>query len=286
MPTVFHGGMRITVYLGCGAARSSGHSWTTSNRFQARYIRGMQVRLAVLALTVAGAGLAPAQPSLTPEQRQLNISSFEIVWQTVRDKHWDPKLGGLDWQAIHDELRPKGESAATMADARAGMTGMLDRLKQTNFGIVPAEAYRELGTIGGDDKPPLEGDPGIDVRVIDGHALVTGLEPDSPAASGGVKLGWEILRIDGNDVADGLRKIRGGLAGQATLLDLMQTHAVRGRMTGDVGKSVELQFLDGQDRKVTMRVARARPRGKLTVLGNLPPLHFWVESREVQPDIG
>jgi carboxyl-terminal processing protease len=234
----------------------------------------MHLRFSLLALTATATCLA-----LTPEQRQLNITSFETVWQTIRDKHWDPKLGGLDWQAVHDELRPKVESAATMADARATMTEMLARLKQTHFNIVPAEAYRELGTTGG------EGDPGIDVRVIDGHALVTGVEPNSPAAGGGVKLGWELVSIDGEDMAAALRKIRDGLAGQATLLDLMQTHAVRGRMTGDVGKSVKIQFLDGQDKKVTIKVARARPRGKMTVLGNLPPLHFWVESRKVQPDI-
>jgi carboxyl-terminal processing protease len=247
----------------------------------------MHVRLALLALTMSGACPAPAQPKLTPEQRQLNISSFEMVWQTVRDKHWDPKLGGLDWQAVHDELRPKVENAATMDDARAAMTEMLGRLKQTHFGIVPGEAYRELGTTGGDDKPEQgEGDPGIDVRVIEGHALVTAIEPDSPAASGGVKLGWEILRIDGKDVAAALRKIRDGLAGQATLLDLMQSHAVRSRLTGDAGKTVAIEFLDGKDKKVTLKLDRVRPRGKLTILGNLPPLHFWVESRKVQPDIG
>src|SRR5260370_11437292 len=115
-----------------------------------RYIRCMHLRLAILALTVSAAVPAPAQPSLTPEQRQLNISSFETVWQTIRDKHWDPKLGGLDWQAVHDELRPKVESAATMAAARAPMTEMLARLKQTHFNIVPPEAYRELRTTGAD----------------------------------------------------------------------------------------------------------------------------------------
>ena len=57
--------------------------------------------------------------ALTPDQRKLNLDSFEIVWQTIRDKHWDPKLGGLDWQAVHDELRPKVEAATTMEQARA-----------------------------------------------------------------------------------------------------------------------------------------------------------------------
>src|SRR5258706_7910217 len=66
----------------------------------------------------------------------------------------------------------------------------------------------------------------------------------------------------------------------------MQSDAVRGRMVGDAGKNVEIEFLDGKDKKVTMKLDRGQPRGKVTTLGNFPPIHFWVESRKVQPDIG
>lgn len=247
----------------------------------------MELRLAALALLLAGALPSPAQPALTPAQRQLNIDSFEMVWQTVRDKHWDPKLGGLDWQAIHDELRPKVEKAATLDEARAVMSDMLGRLKQTHFGIVPGEAYQEMGAITADaDSSPRDGSPGIAPRVIDGHVLVTSLQPDSPAATAGVKPGWEILRIDGKDLAPGLAKIRDSLSSQPSLLDLLQAETVTERLSGSVGKSVEVQFLDGQDKRVSLKLTRARPRGQLAQLGNLPPMHFWVESRTVTPNIG
>ena len=247
----------------------------------------MQLRLAALALLLAGALPLPAQPALTPVQRQLNIDSFEMVWQTVRDKHWDPKLGGLDWQAIHDELRPKVEKAATLDEARAVMSDMLGRLKQTHFGIVPGEAYQEMGSSAADDDSgPRDASPGIDARVIDSHVLVTSVEPDSPAAAAGVKPGWEILHIDGKDLAPGLAKIRDSLSSQPTLLDLLQAHAVTNRLSGHAGKPVEVQFLDGRDKKVSIKLTRARPRGQLAQFGNLPPLHFWVESRTVKPNIG
>jgi hypothetical protein len=106
----------------------------------------MRLHIATWVLVLVGAGAAQTNtpgtpvasaPRLTPAQRQLNIDSFEQVWTTVRDKHWDPKLGGLDWQAVHDELRPKVDKAATMGEAREAMSEMLHRLKQTHFGIVP-----------------------------------------------------------------------------------------------------------------------------------------------------
>src|ERR1035441_7993528 len=90
----------------------------------------MRFRFGPVLLAVVLAGLSGAQPTLTPAERQLNIDSFEQVWKTVRDKHWDPKLNGVDWQAIHDELRPKVEKAASLDEARGVMSDMLGRLKQ------------------------------------------------------------------------------------------------------------------------------------------------------------
>jgi len=36
-----------------------------------------------------------------------------------------PKLGGLDWQAVHDELRPAIDKSVTMEDARKIMMDMI-----------------------------------------------------------------------------------------------------------------------------------------------------------------
>ena len=245
----------------------------------------MRFRFGALALTLALITLCAAQPALTPSQRQLNIDSFEKIWATVRDKHWDPKLNGVDWQAVHDELRPKVEKAATMEDARDVMSDMLHRLKQTHFGIVAGEAYGELDQKGGAEKAsPSDGDPGIDLRVVDGHPLVTFVAPGSPAAAQGVKPGWEVLHIEGKEVAPGLTKVREAL-GKSTMIALVETRSVMSRLEGPIDKTVKVEFLDGKDKKVTLKLERNRPRGSETTLGSLPPLHFWVEAHKVQ-DVG
>ena len=175
----------------------------------------MLPRAAVLALALVWAAPAGGADRRTPEQQRLNIESFEHVWSTVRDKHWDPKLGGLDWQGVHDELRPRLERAATMEEARAAMEDMLSRLKQTHFDIVPAAVYEEM-----DGGGKGEGRTGIEVRVVEGRALVVSTEPDSPAAKSGVKPGWEIERVDGKPLDPGLRKIDRNFR-DSTLHDLM-----------------------------------------------------------------
>jgi hypothetical protein len=38
-------------------------------------------------------------------KRLLNRISFEIAWQVVNDKHFDPTFGGVDWQELHTRYR-------------------------------------------------------------------------------------------------------------------------------------------------------------------------------------
>ena len=231
---------------------------------------------AALLLAIAFAGAAA---DLTPAQRQANIDSFEQVWKAVRERHWETNPGGLDWQAVHDELRPQIDKANSIAEARKIMSGMLGRLHQTHFGIFPADVYDEFASPGS-----TEGQPGIDVRVLDGHAIVTGLEPDSPAAKAGVKPGWEILRVDDREMKEVLQLIQKNFK-DSTLLDLRLSRTVLYRLTGPVNESVHVEFLDGggQHRKVALD--RVMPRGTVVKLGSFPPFYFWLESKKVRPDV-
>lgn len=235
----------------------------------------MLLRLAACVLAVFTAAAA----DLTPAERQANLASFEQVWKTVRDKHWEARPGGLDWQAVHDELRPKVEQAASTEAARAIISAMLERLHQTHFGVFPAEVYEELQSPGSRD-----GQTGIDVRVLEGQAIVTGVDADSPAAAKGVKPGWVVRRIDGRDVAAAIDRVTESFH-DSTLLDLHLSRAILGRLNGAAGKPVEVEFLDGSGRAVTLTIDRAMPRGALVKLGTFPPFYFWQESKRVRPDI-
>src|SRR4051812_34373138 len=89
-------------------------------------------------------GTAVVTAQVTPEQKRLDLESFEKVWTTVRDKHWQEKPGGLDWQAIHAEFRPRAERAQTTDEVRTVIREMLGRLGQTHFGIISGSVYSAL----------------------------------------------------------------------------------------------------------------------------------------------
>jgi carboxyl-terminal processing protease len=224
--------------------------------------------------------LSCAAQTLSPDQRKLNLDSFEKVWQTVRDRHWDPKLNGVDWQAAHDELRPKVEAAKTNAEARDAIGALLERLHQTHFGIIPTDVYHDLDAGGGG---PMG--PGVDLRVLDGHAIVTTVDAGSSAEKSGVKPGWEIVKINGRELAPALKKIQDEFA-KSTLLDIRLTRAAWGRLQGAGATPVHVDLLDGAAHAVALDLARTEARGKVVSFGNMPAQHIWAEWRKPRPDIG
>jgi C-terminal processing protease CtpA/Prc len=69
------------------------------------------------------------------------MESFESVWQTVRDRHPDPKLNGLDWQAVHDTAKPRIAKAQSQEEVRGIMSEMLTQLGASHYAVIPSDRY-------------------------------------------------------------------------------------------------------------------------------------------------
>ncbi len=207
-----------------------------------------------------------------------NVESFEHVWKTVRDKHYDPQLGGVDWQAIHDELKPRIEKSDSIDETRNILAEMLGRLHLSHYRIIPGTVYTELGTGGG---PGGDGSVGIDIRVIDGKAVVTSVDPDSPAAKAGVLPGWVLRKVDTNQIAPLIAEYLQHDK-DSTLRDLTLRRAVLLRLEGAVGDTAHVAFFDEHDQPVFKNLVRAEPRGRSTALGYLGPARVWLDSRRIE----
>jgi carboxyl-terminal processing protease len=206
---------------------------------------------------------APAFAQPIADQKQSNLASFEAVWSTIRDKHWEKNPGGLDWQAIHEEFRPKVERAATPDAARDVMREMLGRLKQTHFAIFPAPVYQDLNAVAGGD-----GWPGFETRVLDGHVIVT--------EGSAVKPGWEVDAVDGVT----FRPLLDQLRADASIHELQLERAVTARLTGPVG-SQKRYFVTPSENAVGIDLTLRAPRGQMSGFGNLPPQPVWFESKKL-----
>ncbi|HZB25686.1 MAG TPA: hypothetical protein VE379_06115, partial [Vicinamibacterales bacterium] len=188
------------------------------------------LRLAARAAVAAAVLCAPLLA-----QGVATLETFDAAWTIVRDKHFDPEMNGVNWNAVRDELRPRAAAARTTGELRGVVREMLGRLGQSHFSLIPGSA--ETASTAAD----LSGDAGLDVRLVDGALLVTAVEPEGAAARAGVKPGWKLVTV-------------GGLAVGAALAELPQEPRLRSveawrvaheRLRGPAGTTVFVTFQDG-----------------------------------------
>ncbi len=187
---------------------------------------------------------------LTPAER---AAVFDAVWQTVNDGYFDPTFGGQDWQAIGDAYRQK---LATVQDDAAFWIGvvnpMLFELGVSHLAALPSELASEFSPMAF-----ATGWLGLDLRLLDGKAVITYVSAGSPAGEAGLRPGYELVAVDGwtlGDVAavawqmppDNERNRRGSAADR-----------LRGRLYGETGTEAILEYRDASDelRRVTLPFA-------------------------------
>ena len=117
----------------------------------------------------------------------------------MRDKHFDRELGGIDWEAVRDELRPEAERASSKAELRGILNGMLQRLGQSHLSVFPGN-----GTAPGDGPvqltPPADQtwdtSCGFSVALANGEPRVASVHAGSAVAEAGVQGGGHVVAVD------------------------------------------------------------------------------------------
>ncbi len=238
-----------------------------------------------------------AEAPLTEEAIALNIQSFDYIWTTMRDRNWDKDLGGLDWDAVRDEVRPLVADATTMSEARRAMTDMLRQIEQTHLSLIPASVYAEIDaesdtpeetlsdTVGNSEMDSPIGVTGLTVRIVNERLLVTDVEARSPADNAGVLPGWEIAVIDGKRVGPIIRDVTESL-GESTMRQIILSRTFSDRLDGPIDERVAVRFRDADGKRKSLGVGRAIPEGEDIVFGNLPVGPVLLEHRAIDDDIG
>jgi carboxyl-terminal processing protease len=215
--------------------------------------------------------------------RNVQVETFEVVWHKVHDSYPYEDMGGLDWQAVHDELLPQAEQAKTAGELRPVLWDMLGRLNASHYGILPGEVYDQVfdepvmgqnATNSGSEQGDALGETGLDVRWVDEQLVV--LQVQGPAEQAGIAPGWTLTHIDGSDVSE-VAQAAAELSDDAVDVARDVALSARSRLSGGVGSTVELQLVDGQDATQTLTLTRDHGPGVITQLGHLPPIRTQFE---------
>jgi carboxyl-terminal processing protease len=222
---------------------------------------------------------------------------FDAVWTIIHESHFDTNFNGVNWQALRDELRPRAAQAADAPHLRETLEQMLRRLGQSHMGIIPTRSAPAIersvpvndgATSSGsvitsiapnhseESSGEHDGAIGIEVRLIDGHIVVTDVERGGAADEAQMKPGWIIRRIDNELVPPPVRK-SARRPGPASV-DFLSWRKTMDLLRGPPGSIVQLECVNGKGRSTALEVRRRLQRGELTKLGSLPPFRAYLES--------
>ncbi len=213
----------------------------------------------------------------------VNLESFQIVWDTVNEKHWDLEAAGVDWDQIYEKYRPRAERAESRAEMRTTITRMLDELGQSHFQILEQDDFEDLedlqAKLGGGSATA-----GMRLGPIGNRLFIIGLEPTSDAAAQGLRIGTEILAIEDVPATEILAKVNKAFA-ESSHAQLHMLRTIDSFTTGFEGATLNLTIRDGGSEKL-VSVKLAKPSGRFVELLNLSSIFYQYESRILDSNIG
>jgi carboxyl-terminal processing protease len=224
--------------------------------------------------------LACASSQRLTERQRLEV--FQFVWEEVRRSHYDPKLGGVDWDAVRETYAPKARAAESDAAFYAVLNAMLGELKQSHFGVIPPGAFVAQEEA---RQRVSDGEVGITVQLVAGKPVVVRVRDGSPAARMGIPPGAELLAIDDTPAEALLQRIRARNLPEVE--ERFEAYlAFRAYLSGRVGREARVRYrdLDGVERTATLM--REAASGERVQFGLLPELRVRVESRILPGNIG
>ena len=220
----------------------------------------------------AALGFVMVTASAPIAQAPQAAETFDAAWTTVRDKHFDKTMNGVNWDAVRDELRPRAIAAASTGELRTIIRDMLGRLGQSHFALLPASP--ELSSTGASANS--NGDPGFDVRRVGEDLLVTAVDPTGPAAAAGVRPGFRVTAIGSARVPELLRALPDGA--HERLLNVEAWRIAESRLRGPAGSTADVTFDNAEGKSVTLAIERRAEAGQPVTVGNLPTMFVRVEN--------
>jgi carboxyl-terminal processing protease len=228
----------------------------------------------------AGAVLASttlqAPTAVTQDKREIYRQTFDIVWRTVKDKHFDPGFGGVDWDQIRVKYAPQVDQVTSELQLYRLLQKMLGELKQSHFSILPTEA---AGTEGQSSVQSIEGQIGVQLRFINGQAVITKIEADSTGSRAGLKPGFIVKGVNGIEVAALVKPLEASDIPNS-YRTLLKARAIENRLSGSEGSKVRVRFLNEKGLPRETEVTRERVKGEYSPpFGNMPPQRTEFETR-------
>jgi carboxyl-terminal processing protease len=139
----------------------------------------------------------PPSTALSAEQRE---RAFDFVWSTIDERYYDPKLNGVNWQAVSGKYRARALNAPDDETFWEELDRMTGELRDSHTRV---ESPRRVESRKNNEGVTL----GLSLSVIDNQLVVTGVNGSSDAWWAGVRPGMSVATIDGVPAIEAYRKL-------------------------------------------------------------------------------
>jgi carboxyl-terminal processing protease len=211
-----------------------------------------------------------------------NMQSFETVWQTVNAKHYDPTFGGVDWEAVHGRYKPGIAAAKDDAKFYELTNQMLFELNLSHLLVASRSDLKRY-------MPVLfaEGTIGIDIKWINGDAVISAVKPGTPADKAGLHPGYIIVGVDGKSIGQIVsneKKYRTPPFNDRNCRNNLSNY-ILGHIYGSPDTTVKIAYRDESD-NIQQRTIERESRGRAISLSpTMPPAFIEFESKRLANNI-
>ena len=216
-------------------------------------------------------------------ESDLLLASYDTVWQTVKENHYDSTFGGLDWNEVYGRYRNLVANTESDDGFIEIVNKMLLELQLSHYAVLHLKDKGKSGS-------PLfsGGSIGIDIRLLDNKAVVKSVNPDFPAAHAGLKAGHTIESIDGISVdriiADARSEQIAHFNERRKLNNI--SDEVLNRCFGQPETSLLVTYRDDSNTLHEKTIHRKERTGKTVISEEVPPLYFDFEAKRITGNIG
>lgn len=212
---------------------------------------------------------------------EMRRQSFEKVWTTVYEKHFDPTFGGVDWRKMREIYEPQALAAKSDAAFNKVLNQMLGELKLSHFAVYTPPAA---------DSKFADGVTGIALKWIDNQPVINRVSAGSSAEQAGIKTGYVIKKVGDKTVGELLAPLEKSFA-ERNLTDaqknLYRQFTLLGFVDGDASAQVKVEALNGQNQTQTFTMARTERKSEMSeAMGNFPPQEVIFEAKRLENNIG
>lgn len=174
-------------------------------------------------------------------------AAIDFVWTTVNERYYDPKLNGVDWQAVRTQYEPNLLAAKTDDEFWELLDKMTGELKDSHTRIHSPKLVQQ-------QRNSESHSTGLGFVELDDAIVVTSVNPQSDAWWAGVRAGMTIRTINGEAALPHYRKLIA--ESRDTSTPWARTRgAARKINAGDLGTEVVMGFVraDGATFDVSMK---------------------------------